>query len=269
MYKHYPMGRQLPALEKNILKYRAIEMIVLLFHIEELKSFVLNSIRASDNLSSQRRRKGPRLPKSVNKLYEKMWAVLVADKVITKSDSDEIKKIIDYRNDIAHRIHELVYDVSRHKITDDYFRTYRKVKYDYNALKKIKHYRDKIYSGIRGKYVMSLSPTPLLFEAAEKAYDEELKRLHKRIKHQMTIRKKENDKINAELKAIDDGFLKEVSPGHPLNISENGTFTKQGAECCYKLFTHEISPLAVAYLMRISYRASCNRYKAWKSTMTN
>jgi len=34
----HPDGRKLPALERNILKYRAFEMILMLFYAEDLKT---------------------------------------------------------------------------------------------------------------------------------------------------------------------------------------------------------------------------------------
>lgn len=43
---------KLLALEKNILKYRALQMVLLLHQVESLKSFILGSIRATDKFIS-------------------------------------------------------------------------------------------------------------------------------------------------------------------------------------------------------------------------
>jgi hypothetical protein len=42
MRAYHPTGTQLPALERNILKYRALEMVIILFKVEELKKSLVN-----------------------------------------------------------------------------------------------------------------------------------------------------------------------------------------------------------------------------------
>lgn len=260
MPRHNPKGSRLPALEQNILKYRAFEMVTILFHIEDLKAFVLNSIRATDNVPRQKQQ---RIPVGAKNVYQKAWAVLVADGVITQADSDEIQRLIAYRNDIAHNIHQLTYDLSCEPIAQGYSQFYG-TKYDYEALKKLKYYRDKISRGVQSKYVISLSFDSLLFEAAEKTYQQELHRLNGKITRQLAMRREEDQKLKKELSILGKGLLSEIDPFHPQNIANNGALTKRGVECCYRLFDHNISALAVSYLMRISYRAAMNRHRAWQ-----
>ena len=78
MYQHLPKGKQLPALEKNILKYRAFEMVMILFHIEDLKSFVLKSIKATDEITSKLVEKNMRIPDNSKMQYQRAWAILVS-----------------------------------------------------------------------------------------------------------------------------------------------------------------------------------------------
>ena len=259
MRRHNPKGSQLPALERNILKYRAFEMITILFHIEDLKAFVLDSIRATDNILNPKKQ---RIPVDAKKVYQKAWAVLVADGIITQADSDEIQRLIAYRNDIAHNIHQLTYDLSREPIAQAYSR-FNSVKYDYDALKKLKHYREKISRGAQSKYAISLSFDSLLFEAAEKTYQQELHRLNKKITRQLAVRKEATQKLNTELSIGNNELLSEIDRFHLLN-AKNGKLTKHGVESCYRLFDHNISALAVSHLMRISYRAAMNRQRAWQ-----
>lgn len=47
-YRH-PEGSRLPALERNVLKYRAFEMMLTLYYAEELKRLFVNTIRATDH----------------------------------------------------------------------------------------------------------------------------------------------------------------------------------------------------------------------------
>ena len=43
-----PLGSTLPALEQNILKYRAMQMLLVMFYAEELKREILDRIQATD-----------------------------------------------------------------------------------------------------------------------------------------------------------------------------------------------------------------------------
>lgn len=47
--RHHPKGGRYTALEKNVLKHRAFEMVLVLFEVQHLKDFVLGSIRATDS----------------------------------------------------------------------------------------------------------------------------------------------------------------------------------------------------------------------------
>jgi uncharacterized protein YutE (UPF0331/DUF86 family) len=174
----------LPALERNILKYRALEMVMILFYVERLKTFVCESIQATDAISEVEHR----LPKNTKNIYRKAWAILVRDGILTEAEKNEIERIVDYRNEIAHRIHELTYDLGQTRIAHDYRRFYG-VKYQDGALKRLKHYREKIERDFISKYVISLSFDELLFEPAEKTYEEELSRLHRKITRQITNRR--------------------------------------------------------------------------------
>src|SRR5438270_3569600 len=157
LWNYFPRGSRLPALERNILKYRAFEMVLILFHIEDLRSYVLRTIRANDKA---------RIPEGTKKQYKKAWAYLVDKGVITKDESDEIHRLTDYRNTIAHDIQQLTYDLSQERFAVDYGSAYA-VKYDYKALRKLKKYRPKIEKGLRHMIVV-LSFDHLMFEAAER-----------------------------------------------------------------------------------------------------
>ena len=103
---------RLSALEKNELKRRALEMILLLFYIEDLKHFVVSSIRATDHHHDDPSRH--RLPGGTKNLYKKAWTVLVEARVLTKDEGDEIEELIDYRNLVAHQTQRLTSDISRY-----------------------------------------------------------------------------------------------------------------------------------------------------------
>ena len=267
MRAHHPKGRVLPALERNILKYRALEMIIILFEVEHLKEFVVASVQATDELRDPSQ---PRIPKTAKNKYDRAWAALVDDEILTKAESDEIQQLVDYRNDIGHRVHELTYDLSREPIAQDFVELrddipFKIAKYDYNARQRIKYYGDKIRKNIGRKYVFSLSFNRLLFEAADKTYEQELRRLHRKIVRQLAMREKQIEALNRELSSEDDhaaGFSQ-------LYKKRNGTLTTRGVEICYRLFDHDRSTLAVAHFLRISYRAAAHRRRAWERGPSN
>ncbi len=263
MPKYHPKGRKLPALEQNIIKYRAFEMMIILFHIEELKSFVLESVRATDRFRYPNDETRHRFPQGTKKLYEKIWALLVSDGILTQEESDDLQDIIDYRNQIAHSIQNLTFDVSNEALSEDYIQ-FKGIKYDYEALKKLKAYRNKIHAQLSSKYILSISYNSLLFESAEYTYKRELKRLDSKIRRLLVIRNDEIKAIESELNAIDPELIYEIQPYHPVNVLSNGQLSKRGVDCCYTLFENGLSNLAVSHLMKISYVSITKRRKSWE-----
>lgn len=255
LWHYFPKGRRLPALERNILKYRAYEMIVILFHIEDLRTYALGTIRANDEQA---------IPDGVKKPYERAWAYLVAKGVITQDESDDIQRLTDYRNTIAHDVQKLTFDLSQERFVVNWATA--SVKYDYEALRRLKKYRPKIEKGLRHMIVV-LSFDHLMFEAAEKTFDEELARLRKKIDKLFAERQTEMKRLQGEIPTLEDGELQRIGLYHPGNqIGDSGKLTARGVRVCEALFERNISPLAVSYLMRISFRATSRRYAAWQSS---
>ncbi len=260
MNPFYPKESRLPALERNILKYRALEMVMILFHAESLKEFVLKSIQATDRILTPR---NPRIPAEAKEKYKKACAILVSDKILTQEECKVVQGLLDFRNHIGHRIHRLTCDIS-HDSNSQSFARHSNIKYDYDILNKLKYYRRKIEDGFSGKYAMSLSPDTLLFEAAQKTYERELRLLDHKIRRQLEARKKDNQKLKQELS--EDSYRALDAFPYPFKY-KNGKLTKSGIELCHHLFNQNKSPLAVAYLLRISYRAAIKRFRAWEQSI--
>ena len=74
---HHPRGRALPALERNILKYRALEMIIILFTAEHLKNLVVDAASNSRDPSGRRV-----ISKGAKISYKKACDVLVSDGIL-------------------------------------------------------------------------------------------------------------------------------------------------------------------------------------------
>lgn len=254
---HFPRGNRHTGLEKNILKYRAFEMILILHHVQHLRRFVIDSIRATDRLVE-----GPdRLPSGIARPDKKAWRILVQDGVLTDEESREIQELIDYRNIIAHATEEVTVSLNR---TWNRFRVHDRDTYDREALKRLDMLRHKIYSGMASTYVLTLDHRPLMFEAAEEVYREELGRLRTRIRKQVRSLQAEIDRVNKNIASLPHGLLKQLEPSHPRHRNRNGTLSNAGVQFCYALFQEGTTPLAVAYLMRLSLRSSKARFTQWK-----
>ena len=238
-------------------------MVIILFHVEQLKSFVLFAVRATDKILYPNDETRHRLPNGTKKLYEKMWALLVSDGILTQEESDDLQEIIDYRNQIGHSIEKLTFDINNEPNSEHYIR-FLGVKYDYEALKRLESYRDKIHKELSINYVLPLGIDSLLFKSAEYTFKRELKRLDKKIRRLLAIRNDEIKAIKSELNTIDPNLIDEIWPDHPENLLQNGQLSKRGVNCCYTLFENGLSNLAVSYLMSLSLKSITKRRKSWE-----
>jgi len=248
----------LPALERNILKYRAFEMMLTLFYAEELKQFLVGTMKATDHFRDSSKKWFPKGVPHYRAIVER----LAKEGYLTDAQRDEIIKIVDYRNNIAHELQQLTFDVSR----STYVRSMRQIvkpKYDYDMLDRAKYYRrflpDK---ALRRGFVSELSMNASWFRSAEQTYERELKILAKKIIGQQDARKAKMGKLQKELE-LPDGLPEEMWPYHPANERDNGTLNRRGIEIAYRLFDEGKSPLAVGYLMHISKKALNAHHKAW------
>lgn len=258
MKEYYPRGNRLSALEKNELKRRALEMVLVLFYVEDLKQFIVESIRATDLL--RRYAGGDRLPDGTKRLHKKAFEILVDAGVLTKCESDELQELIDYRNLIAHQMHDLTSDVGRYlsiRLPDD-------VRYQNGTLKRVLYFHKKLSSQMRQKFVLSVSFRGPQFEAAERAYSEELAILERKIRRQAIAARTEVEQANAMISVLkQSGLLIKLEPGHPNQINRSGQLTDKGINCCRELFITGASPFVVAHLMRISLRSATRQHRLW------
>jgi len=143
-----PRGGRASALEGNILRYRAIEVTVYLFYADEVRDFMLTDVHRAavrqpgeeiweppqerrlqrifaDLLrDAQRERKLSaedaealrRVFASERQQGKKLkvaFAYAVTIGMLTEAEATELKALLDYRNEIAHRIHLVMSDISR------------------------------------------------------------------------------------------------------------------------------------------------------------
>jgi len=117
-------------------------------------------------------------------LMEKSLEILVFEGIISEKESSELQSIIELRNDIGHRMHSLVADISAPKLLGNHDPIF-----DYLALGRFEKYRDKIYKGMQENFILQVNFRDLAFEQAELTYKEELSRLHKKIDRQYEARR--------------------------------------------------------------------------------
>lgn len=267
-----PHGSRLPALERNILKLRAMQMVLVIFYAEELKRKILDLVPETDNFVVEvppdgAERERERVHKGTKSSVNKALNALIADKALMSEEKTEIVSLIDYRNEIAHRIQDLVADLSSNRYVRRLveFRLGRIKGFDYGAVERLQHFLQRLDDLYRTRpYVFTISMNGLMFEAAEKTFLREIQNFKRKIDRLYEIRRQENEALNEELSLAGtemdtaDGY-----PPHPLHKYDDGRLTHRGAEICYRLYDSGRSRLAVAHLMQISLRAARHRRRLW------
>lgn len=303
-----PRGRRPSALERNIARYRATEVTLYLHYAEEVRDFMLTDIyraaMSKPGMSPWEPTEERRLQRVLSRVLmdaELNKALSPADgaalrlqfandrqqgkklkiafafainiKMFTKAEADELKGLLDYRNDIAHRIHHVMSDLNRSYWATDHV-TFTAPAYKGDALDKLRAYRRSLWERTHHQIMLSLSFDRLLFEMAEDVLEADLKRLEHLIKRQIAQERRRTKAINAELSLAGSELVGDLAPRFPLNhrpdrsygddyIPATGHLTKRGVEICYRLFDMGKSPIAVAYLMGMTLRSAERRKASW------
>lgn len=194
--------------------------------------------------------------------------MLVSEEIINQTESDELKKLFDYRNIIGHEIHNLTVGVGAYfGLTRRDPKTFKPIPdYDYSAVMRAKQLRKIIMNGMREKFIMSVSVGSLAFEAAEKTYMTEIKRLKTRVNKGIDQANSMIAETNRIIEAIPRSVRESVQLDRPKATNKNGTLNKNGASSVFQLFEAQATPLAVAYMMRISRRSANLWFKKWQTT---
>jgi hypothetical protein len=232
-------------LEKAILRFRTNEMMRLLFHVEDLRKFLVNSMTASNLFLDE---SDDRVFNKNTKVMPQVWKRLNDDKILTKSEVDDLKKIIGKRNTIAHEVHNFTRDL--HYELKEYTKKQNfQSQYDYGALVRLLKYKSRIQSQWCGISVLSFRY--LHFEFADKLYKEENTKLLKRIDRLYEQRGRLVDSVNQELTKVNfDSY--EEHPKNEGNYKADGSLSLRGGKACRDLLSKKFSCPAVSILMGIS-----------------
>ena len=116
--------------------------------------------------------------------------------MFTEGEADEVQELLDYRNDIAHRIHLVMSDISRSYWATDHV-AYTVPAYKGDALDRLRSYRRSLWERVGGRLLLTLSMDRMLFELAEHAFEDDLKRLDRLIKKQIKQERQQTVAINS------------------------------------------------------------------------
>lgn len=256
------------SLERNIMKYRAMQMVLIIHYAEQIKEIILMPLKtANGSLNMDKLREGTKeSPKKKLKPIEKATDLWKSEGLLTEREVQDIKRLIDFRNDVAHRVHLLAADLSAYRFVRDMqrFTPHHLRSYNYGAVDEMKRYMALLNQRLKSaRWIIRLSSAPMIFESAERALHLELDRLHRRIDKLWRDRLDEQKAIQAELDLIHANFKEDEAPGHPYHSYDNGRLTRRGVEIFYRLFDAGHSTLAVAYAMGLSTKSTRNRHKKW------
>ncbi|WP_430246504.1 hypothetical protein ACQY1M_25115 (plasmid) [Neorhizobium sp. DAR64861/K0K2] len=246
-----------------------MQMLLIMFYAEELKRQVLDLIQTTDRIRVQLKPAEfeERVPKGAKKSLPKALNVLIDDGAINDDEKNEIVSLIDYRNIIGHRMHELVSDISTESFarTLSQFGSDRAKAFDYEAVERLQHFRNKLGNLYKTHhYASTISMNSLLFESAERTFLAEIKALRRKIRKLAQARKTDINVLNAEIQQHNSISEANNHPRHPLHQYDNKKLTHRGVEFCYQLFDIGRSPMAVAHLMGMSLHAARKRRKTWE-----
>ncbi|MCU1788599.1 hypothetical protein CUU54_06965 [Pectobacterium polaris] len=271
MERHRPHGRTVTTLEADLLKLRALEMVLVLFYVENLKDFIISSVNVTKRLRKIIDSTKITTNNEEQISFKKAHELLISEGVITQEESLQLREMIDYRNTIGHEIYKITIDIGAYSNLAEYdLPNENKIaKYNYSAVQHIQNIRKKVERKMMEKsFCFELSFDTLAFDAAEQTYLKEIKRLKKKVNTGI-------DKLNITIEAtnkiirnIPREVMDTIQPGHPKNTKNNGTFSPEGTKGMFMLYDAKATPLAAAYIMRVSYRTASKWYKKWSKNQT-
>ncbi len=275
-YGHYATPhRGLPrALERGILKYRAMQMVLILFYAEHLRARIVQAVETqarfsrafADDQVTTPVPPGPPPSQKQSKQLDRALKALVADEVINGAEVVEIKELLGFRHTVAHEVHNLTADLSNEKFARSLHEYGELTPFDYEAASKLEDWVRILGERLRARqWVQTAHFERITFRAAEKTLKAELKRLSSVVDRLMEKRRAETNSINQEFDLRETELVGDYDPRHPYAQYDDGRLTKIGVEICYRLFAMGKSNLAVAHLLEISLKAVQHRRRMWGS----
>lgn len=265
--EHRPKGPKPTTLEANVLKLRALEMVLMLFYIEDLRRFILGSIDATERSRQARSGQPANAAVKPGKRMDLARELLVSKGVLTQAESDELFGLIDFRNLIGHQVQELVVAVGPNAHLGARSANGLRVgdRYDNKAVQRVIYLRRKVFDGMRKGFILVVGFDALKFEAAETTYLREIRRLEAKVDKGLIELKGVITRANESIEAIPNAVLETIAPGHPAHRKPNGNLSQGGLACLRRLFDEGATSLAAAHLMELSLATVERRFKKWEA----
>jgi len=256
------MGGHVPALERNLIKLRAAQVLLAIHYSEELQNQMVDLICTTEAF---RNVVEPRLTRETKKARQKALKFLVADGAFSKAESEEIKSLVNFRNDVAHEIHWMFGDLSANRFGREMTDMLNK-SFNYDIVERFQYYLHRMDDvPANFGYVMTLNSRAIAFDGAEKTLLDEIEILKKKVIRLWKIRSNQVDAINSEVDLVGTEFERlESRPDHPANKTRDGRLTQKGVEICNRLFESGRSAHAVAFLLRMSLTSVRRRQRRWR-----
>ena len=166
------------ALERNIVKFRSMEMMIFIYEAEQLRKFMLSCIANAHIFAGT---ENP-LNKPGKKFYKIFWRIIEDNDILPRHEIEQLASLLQYRNDIAHRVDELLIDINVGSIH------FQEIKYDYTALAEMYKLKDKVEANMARKYPMTVNLNAHALEPIIDTLKQELAKLSKRINRQLASR---------------------------------------------------------------------------------
>ena len=270
--RHYtdPLRGGLPELERCLIRHRALQMILIIYHAEELKRDVINGVAAQ---TRWRKTIGDGSEDSTeevvkeNKKLKRAFAHLVQDGVLTADEQRHMVTLIEKRNGIAHHLDQVTADLSTDKFVRDWIDLLpNRQSHDYDALDQLRAARRLLEERMVAKhYVGEIDMRSLFFDATERALSADIKGLDRRIRKLVRQRRDDIQALNSEIRLDGSDLTGLFDPAWPENrYEERGRLTPRGVETCYQLFDIGKSAMAVAHLMDLSLASARRRARMWR-----
>lgn len=262
------LGGRLPALERCLIRYRALQATLAIYHAEELKRDIISAaethrdFRATVHGEVEQEQETDQPKNRMRRAFRQ----LIDDGLLSTSEKKEMLHLIGHRNALAHQLHELSADLS----PDSFARSLvefieNRPEHDYEIVDKLKAARRLLGDRVaEHNYVISIRFNDVLFSAVDRALTSDLRALKRRIVALMKRRKAAIASLNAELSLEGTDLTGELHPRHPLNQYANGRLTSRGEEICYRLFDLGKSQHATAHLMGLALPSIRARFRKWQ-----
>jgi len=250
-----------------MIRHRALQMILIIYHAEELKREVLETVDAQQHwkeaVNDEASTTETQVPE--RKKVRRAFDTLVRDGVLTGDERRAMVDLIGKRNSIAHHLDQVTADLN----TDSSVREYvafmpNRQEHDYEALDRLKAMRSLLEERTIAKhYVGVISMRGMFFEATERALRDDIKRLDRRIRELVRKRRAAIEALNKELSIEGSELVGDFDPRWPENRYHRGRLTPRGVEICYRLFDMGKSAMAVAHIMQLSLSSTRARERQW------